>query len=230
MPAHLEKGSEKVNVEELIDRLVWLGHDSFRLDGPPVVYFDPWKLKATAIQGAERQADLVLVSHEHSDHCSPEDIKDISSPHTQVVCSHGAAEKLPQARVIHPGENITIQGIEVEAVRAYNINKWRSPGIPFHPKESDMVGYIVTVGGLRLYFAGDTDHIPEMADIDCDVALLPVSGHYVMTAAEAADAARTIQPQVVIPMHFGSGIGTEDDGHTFSGLYSGRVLVLERGG
>jgi L-ascorbate metabolism protein UlaG (beta-lactamase superfamily) len=93
-----------------------------------------------------------------------------------------------------------------------------------------MVGYIVTVGGLRLYFAGDTDHIPEMADIDCDVALLPVSGHYVMTAAEAADAARTIQPQVVIPMHFGSGIGTEDDGHTFSGLYSGRVVVLERGG
>jgi len=92
------------------------------------------------------------------------------------------------------------------------------------------VGYIVTVGGQRLYFAGDTDHIPEMADFKCDVALLPVSGKYVMTAREAAEAAHTLQPQVVVPMHFGSGIGTADDGQTFSKLYDGEVVLLEAGG
>jgi len=219
-----------MNVQELLGKLHWLGHDSFRLDGPPVIYFDPWKLRPTDIKGAGRAADLVLVSHEHSDHCSPEDIEAISGSDTAVLCSSGAAEKLPGGQIIRPGESVTVAGVEVEAVRAYNINKFRSPGIPFHPREADMVGYIVTIGGLRLYFAGDTDHIPEMADFDCDVALLPVSGKYVMTAAEAADAARTLQPQVVVPMHFGSGIGTTDDGQSFTKLYDGKVVLLETGG
>jgi len=79
---------------------------------------------------------------------------------------------------------------------------------------------------VRLYFAGDTDQIPEMADIDCDVALLPVSGIYVMTAEEAAAAARTIKPQVAVPMHYGAGIGTEGDGQRFTELYGGKVVIL----
>jgi len=219
-----------MNVQELLGKLHWLGHDSFRLDGPPVIYFDPWKLRPADIKGAGRAADLVLVSHEHSDHCSPEDIEAISGSATVLLCSSGAAEKLPGTQIIRPGESMAVAGVEVEAVRAYNINKFRSPGIPFHPREADMVGYIVTIGGLRLYFAGDTDHIPEMADFDCDVALLPVSGKYVMTAAEAADAARTLQPQVVVPMHFGSGIGTAVDGQSFTKLYDGEVVLLETGG
>ena len=123
---------------------------------------------------------------------------------------------------------MSVAGVEIEAVRAYNVNKFRSPGVPFHPREADMVGYVVTIGGVRLYFAGDTDHIPEMDEMACDVALLPVSGKYVMTAEEAAEAARTIQPQVVVPMHFGSGIGRAGDGRTFTGLYDGKVVVLER--
>jgi L-ascorbate metabolism protein UlaG (beta-lactamase superfamily) len=173
-------------------------------------------------------ADLVLVSHEHGDHCSPDDVAAVSGPETVVVGDKGAAEQLPGARAMSPGEKISVAGVEVEAVRAYNVNKFRSPGVPFHPRESNMVGYVVTIDGVRVYFAGDTDHIPEMADIECDVALLPVSGKYVMTAEEAADAARTIGPQVVVPMHFGSGIGTAGDGQTFTTLYDGRVVVLDR--
>jgi L-ascorbate metabolism protein UlaG (beta-lactamase superfamily) len=120
-----------------------------------------------------------------------------------------------------------VAGVEVEAVRAYNVNKFRSPGVPFHPRESDHVGYVVIVDGVRVYFAGDTDHIPEMADIACDVALLPVSGTYVMTVEEAAGAARTLNPQIVVPMHYGAGIGTADDGRRFSQLYEGQVVLLE---
>lgn len=211
-----------MEAKELVGKLHWLGHDSFRLEGPPVIYFDPWKLR-----GRQPVADLVLVSHEHHDHCSPEDVKKVSGPDTVVVAAAKAAEQLPGARVVRPGDRLTVAGVEIEAVRAYNVNKFRSPGVPFHPKEAEHVGFVVTVGGVRVYHTGDTDQIPEMADLACDVALLPVSGTYVMTVEEAAEAARTLQPQIVVPMHYGSGIGTADDGQRFTELYDGDVVLLD---
>ena len=211
-----------MNAEQLLAKLHWLGHDSFRLDGPPVIYFDPVELR-----GRQPEAGLVLVSHEHFDHCSPDDVKKISGPDTIVVASHSAADKLPGARAIRPGEQVTVAGVEVEAVRAYNVDKFRSPGVPFHPRGAGHVGFVVTIGGTRLYFAGDTDHIPEMADIECDVALLPVSGKYVMTAEEAAEAARTLNPQIAVPMHYGGSIGTPGDGGRFAQLYGGKVIILQ---
>ena len=210
-----------MDANELVSKLYWLGHDSFRLDGPPVIYFDPWKLKDSL-----PTADLVLVSHEHADHCSPEDVKKVSGPGTVVVASATAAEKLPGARIVRPGDRVTVSGVEIEAVRAYNVNKFRSPGVPFHPPEAEHVGFVVTLDGVRVYFAGDTDHIPEMADIACDVALLPVSGTYVMTVEESAEAARTLSPQIVVPMHYGAGIGTAGDGQRFTELYDGKVSLL----
>jgi len=211
-----------MNAKELVDRLVWLGHDSFRLEGPSVIYFDPWKLS-----GEPPVADLVLVSHEHHDHCSPEDVAKISGPDTVVVAAAKAAERLPGARAVRPGEHLTAAGVEVETVWAYNVNKFRSPGVPFHPREAEHVGFVVTVDGVRIYHTGDSDHISEMAEIDCDVALLPVSGTYVMTVEEAAEAARTLNPQIVVPMHYGSGIGTAGDGQRLAELYDGEVAILE---
>lgn len=213
-----------MDLEELIGKLHWLGHDSFRLDGPPVVYFDPWKL-----HGDARVADVVLVSHEHHDHCSPADVSKISGPDTKVLASTPAAARLPGARALEPGDRLSVAGIEVEAVPAYNIDKFRSPGVPFHPKAANHVGFVVTMTGVRLYFAGDTDHIPEMADISCNVALLPVSGTYVMTVEEAVLAARTLKPEIAIPMHYGAGIGTADDGHRFAQLYDGQTVLLQAG-
>ena len=212
-----------MNIQELVDRLYWLGHDSFRLAGPPAIYFDPVNLKGQPVP-----ADLVLVTHEHHDHCSPEDVAKISGPDTVVLAGGRAAERLPGSRAVKPGERLTVAGVEVETVRAYNVNKFRQPGVPFHPREADHVGFVVNVGGVRLYFAGDTDQIPEMSDITCDVALLPVSGTYTMTAEEAADAAKVLAPQIAVPMHYGSRIGQPDDGERFAELYGGETLIPEQ--
>jgi L-ascorbate metabolism protein UlaG (beta-lactamase superfamily) len=204
-----------MSTPNLLQNLHWLGHDSFRLDGPPVIYFDPWKLPH-----GSPVADLILVSHDHGDHCSPGDVKKLRGPKTVVIANPTAAAKLPGARVMRPGEKITVGDVTVEAVPAYNLTKFRSPGNPFHPHKAEHNGYIVTVGGERLYHAGDTDHIPEMSDFKCDVALLPVSGTYVMTAEEAAEAARSIKLSVAVPMHWGDKevVGTLADAERFKKL------------
>jgi len=208
----------------MLDRIHWLGHDSFRVDGPQTVYFDPYEL-----EGENPEADLILVSHDHGDHCSPEDIAQIQGSDTVIVTVASAADKLSgDVRVLEPGDTIQVRGIEVHAVPAYNVNKFRSPGEPFHPKEAGYVGFVVTLGGKRIYHAGDTDHIPEMADLEeIDFALLPVSGIYVMTAEEAAEAAGVINPDVAIPMHVGRGIGSKDAAQTFEEKAPVNVVILE---
>jgi L-ascorbate metabolism protein UlaG (beta-lactamase superfamily) len=208
---------------KVLENLRWLGHDSFLVERPQTIYFDPWRLS-----GDLPQADLVLVSHEHGDHCSPKDIEKVSGPGTVIITSQGAAPQLKgDVRVMRPGDKLSVRGVTVVAVPAYNVNKFRSPGNPFHPKDALHNGYVVTLEGERVYFAGDTDHIPEMADIACDVALLPISGTYVMTVEEAADAVRTIQPEVTVPMHYGAGVvGTAQDAERFRDLCTGEVCVF----
>jgi L-ascorbate metabolism protein UlaG (beta-lactamase superfamily) len=202
----------------LLENLHWLGHASFRLDGPPTIYFDPWNLK-----GQPPQADIILISHEHHDHCSPDDVRRISGAGTVTVASSGAAKELRgNVRTLRPGERTTVKGVEIEAVPAYNVGK------RYHPRRAQHVGFVVTVGGERLYFAGDTDYIPEMSNIRCDVALLPVGGTYTMDAEKAAQAAIDIRPKVAVPMHYGAGVvGTRADAERFRSLYDGEVIILE---
>jgi L-ascorbate metabolism protein UlaG (beta-lactamase superfamily) len=113
-----------------------------------------------------------------------------------------------------------VEGVEIEVVPSYNTNK------EFHPKGRNWVGYVFTVNGRRIYLAGDTDHIPEMKDIRCDIALLPVSGTYVMTAEEAVRAALDIKPVTAIPMHYGAIVGDESDAERFRGALEGKIDVV----
>lgn len=206
---------------KVLEHLHWLGHDSFRIDQPIVIYIDPWRLPP-----GSPSADLILVSHEHHDHCSPEDVERVRHNETTVIANPSAAAKLMQPiAILRAGESVQIGDVSVEAVPAYNIGK------RFHPKEAGHIGYVIVLAGERLYFAGDTDHIPEMKGLECDVALLPVSGTYVMTAEEAAGAVVDIRPKVAIPMHYGAGVaGTRQDAIRFRSLSTVPVMILEAPG
>jgi L-ascorbate metabolism protein UlaG (beta-lactamase superfamily) len=207
----------------------WLGHDGFLVEkGSLRIYLDPFKMNPAMATSAS----LVLISHEHFDHCSIEDLQKVVTPSTIVVCPHeclSALSKVKPGSIIpmHPGETRELAGVKVRAVPAYNLNKYRDPAtkIVFHPKQDEKNGYVVTIDGTSVYHAGDTDFIPEMKSISCDVALLPVSGTYVMTAQEAAEAAKALKPKVVIPMHYGTIVGKESDARRFAELLKGTVRV-----
>ena len=202
-------------VQNIIKKIHWLGHDGFRIDSDRIIYFDPYQIKSAV------PADIIFISHDHFDHCSEDDIKKIQKKDTVIVTDATTAKKLQGSiEVVKPGDTLTVDTIAVEVVPAYNTNK------TFHPKASGLLGFIVTVEGVRIYHAGDTDFIPEMNSIKADIALLPVSGTYVMTAEEAVQAALAIKPAVAIPMHFNAIVGSEKDAALFKEKLAGKIDVV----
>lgn len=200
--------------------LMWYGHDAFRIDGPPVIYIDPWRLPEDV-----PMADVILITHDHYDHCSAEDVEKILGSDTTIVTIPAAAQKLrtlnARVRQVRAGDRLSLGNLTVDVVPAYNVNK------RFHPRNAGHVGYVLTLQGVRIYHAGDTDAIPEMKDVRCDVALLPVSGTYVMDAREAAQVANDLHPRLVIPMHYGAIVGSVKDAERFARLTEVPVRILE---
>ncbi len=220
-------GASSVHVGSVYEigpvKISWLGHAAFRVSDSAVIYVDPYE-----IAGGKR-ADLILITHDHFDHCSPEDAAKVADPGTRILGPLSCLKKLrslPGEKIeVSPGREVEVIGVKVRAVPAYNVRPERKK---FHPKDKGYVGYIFELDGVKIYHAGDTDFIPEMEGMEVDVALLPVSGTYVMDAEEAARAAAAIRPKVVIPMHYGSIVGSERDARRFSELVdSCEVIVLE---
>ena len=200
--------------EDILSKIVWLGHDGFRIDASKTVYIDPYQIE----EGP--RADLILITHEHFDHCSPDDVAKIQQSGSVIVTEKDSAAKLSgDVRVVNVGEKLSVDDITVEAVAAYNTNK------DFHPKSKGWLGFIVEIDGVKVYHAGDTDYIPEMKGYNTDIALLPVSGTYVMTADEAVEAALAINPKVAIPMHYGAIVGGGQDAENFKTALEGKVEV-----
>jgi L-ascorbate metabolism protein UlaG (beta-lactamase superfamily) len=215
-------------------RIDWFGHDAFRIVADKrkreekIIYIDPYQLKE--IRRPEQDANIVLISHNHFDHLSINDLKAIINKNTSIVAAQECIEKLNhqdvyEVRGVKPGDRLTIQSIPIEIVPAYNTNK------DFHPKVDNKIGFVITVNDIRIYHAGDTDIIQEMQFVNPDIALVPVSGTYVMTAEEAAKATNElIKPKrFAIPMHYGAIVGSERDAHTFKKLVRVcETMILDR--
>lgn len=203
------------------ENITWLGHDCFKIIGAgKIIYVDPFQLKPP-----QEPADLILITHEHFDHCSPKDFQAVMKSTTMTAASAVCGPELLTGRllIVKPGERHTFEGISIETIPAYNINK------TFHPQGDARVGFIITVEGQRIYHAGDTDFIPEMKELkNIDIALVPVSGTYVMTAEEAADAVNAFKPKLAIPMHYGSIVGSVEDARRFKELAKVPVEILEQ--
>jgi L-ascorbate metabolism protein UlaG (beta-lactamase superfamily) len=196
--------------------VTWLGHAGFRFQTPEVVvYVDPYKVSHG------EKADLILLTHDHYDHCDPSSISSLRKEETVIVGPKNCKEKVHGLEEIKLGQDLERKGVHVKAIPAYNKEKH------FHPQGAGF-GYVFMIGSERIYHAGDTDSIPEMAGLGrINLALLPVGGTYTMNAREAAEAAEKIMPDLAIPMHWGDIVGTRKDAEEFQRLAGVKVRILE---
>lgn len=202
-------------IKDMAGKIHWLGHDTFRIDAEKTIYFDPYRISSGPT------ADVIMISHDHFDHCSPEDVAKIQGPGTVILTEKDSAKNLSgDVRVLKPGESLVVKGMEIEAVPSYNVDK------DFHPRRNGWLGFVIVVEGFRIYHAGDCDFMPEMKSLRADIAMLPVSGTYVMTADQAVKAALAIKPKCAIPMHYGAIVGEKEDALHFKKALAGKVDVL----
>ncbi len=203
--------------------LEWLGHATFKIVSDKIIYTDPFQIEDN------EPADVILITHSHYDHCSPDDIKKLIKDGTQVFITPDCQSKVSnfekiKMRVVEPNNRYEADRVKIETIPAYNI---KSERLKFHPKENDWVGYVITVNGKRIYLAGDTDFVPEMKNLkNIDIALLPIGGTYTMDAKEAAEAANAIKPKKVIPMHYNKIEGTEANPEDFKAEVSKEIEVI----
>ncbi|MDP8233300.1 MAG: MBL fold metallo-hydrolase [Candidatus Saelkia tenebricola] len=186
----------------MLDAIDWLGHASFRIeyDGK-VIYIDPWE-----ISDLSKSADIIFITHSHFDHFSPSDLLKITTQKTHLIAPDGCLgiPEVAQLIIVRPGDEKDVLGVKFKSVEAYNING------QFHPRSNAWVGYVIELGETTLYHSGDTDLIPEMDNLNVDIALLPITPPYTMSAQEAAEAAKRINAKVVIPMHYGKTTDSKD--------------------
>lgn len=185
--------------------ITWLGHASFSITGTQKIYVDPWK-----IEGEPGDGDLVLISHSHYDHCSQEDIHKVSAPGCTILAAQSVVQETGLGEALLPGGTWSCKTVSITGIPAYNMRA------PYHSRKKQWLGFVIALDGRTIYYAGDTDLIPEMQELPpLDAALLPIGGTYTMDAAQAAEAAAAIQPKLVIPYHWGDIIGSLTDAKAF---------------
>ena len=185
------------------------------------IYIDPFEMEESP-----KDAAYIFITHDHYDHFSPDDIAKVAGSNTILIVPEnmeGKAGKVSNLvgsiKTVKPGETYEVNGLKFETVPSYNIMK------PFHPKSAGWVGYIIEIGGKRIYIAGDMDAIKEAKDVKCDIAMIPIGGFYTMDAKKAAELINEIKPETAIPVHYGSIVGKPADGEAFAGLVDSSIKV-----
>ena len=196
-----------------------LTHSSIKITGEATIYVDPFQ-----IVDEENDADIILITHDHFDHFSPEDISKVIKGDTILVVPkkmEKQASSIPCGEIItvEPGEQKQVGKIMIETIPAYN------PLKPFHPKGAGWVGYLIETGGVKIYVAGDTDITKENKEVVCDVAMVPIGGTYTMDAKKAAELVNIIRPKVAIPTHYGSVAGSKSEEEVFHANVNADISV-----
>ena len=195
----------------MLEDIEVLYHSCIRMNKEKMIYIDPYHIEKNY-----NDADMIFITHDHYDHYSEEDIDKVRKNNTIFIVPENLLNKLIKKGIndeniitLDPGDAENIDGIKVEAIHSYNIDK------PFHPKENNWLGYIIEIDGVRYYIAGDTDITEENKNIKCDVAFVPVGGTYTMNFSEAAQLINIIKPKIAVPIHYGSVVGTKQDATDF---------------
>ena len=203
----------------MLEKIEVISHSAIKIKVLYIIYIDPFR-----IEKKYKDADYIFITHDHYDHYSEDDIMKITNANTKIIIPIDLYDKVSKIgfikeniTMVEPNKKYKINEIEFETIPAYNVNK------SFHLKENNWIGYIITVNDIKYYIAGDTDITEENKKIKCDIAFLPIGGVYTMNYEEAASLANLIKPKIVIPIHYGSIIGSKEDAINFSKLIQSNI-------
>lgn len=208
----------------MIENITVNEQSSIRIAADKVIYFDPFH-----ISDEPHDADIIFITHEHYDHFSPDDISKAAKSDTIFAAPESMAEALKKAAIpnekitlLKPGDSASICGIATEAVPAYNNIK------PFHPKKNGWLGYVVTVGGTRIYVCGDTDDTADARAVKCDIVCVPIGGTFTMNAKKAAELVNAVSPKIAVPIHYGTIVGKTSDADEFERYVDDSVMIVKK--
>lgn len=200
----------------MLERIQWLGHGSFVIEGPPTIYINPWRLGQRS-----ETADIILISHAHYVHFSPADIAKISHPSTRIIGPAAVAREIDTTEVLRPWQTICIGRLSVRGIPAF-----AGGSIDTTPRP-DGLGFMISLNYFDIYYAGDTQYIPEMGRLRPDIAILPVDGQGTMTAEDAAQAVALMRPKYAIPFNWNAATRGEAAAFQRAAESSAQVVVMQ---
>ncbi|MBR4830169.1 MAG: MBL fold metallo-hydrolase [Bacilli bacterium] len=206
-----------------LDNIIVNTQSSIKINLSKIIYFDPYK-----IDKEYNDADIIFITHNHYDHMDEESIMKVKNDNTIIVAPKSMEDVIKKIDFkeyifLEPFENKELDGISINTIPAYNIDK------PFHPRSNNWLGYIINIDNVTYYVAGDTDATPEIEDVKCDIAFIPIGGHFTMDVNEATELIKKMNTKIVIPIHYGSIIGNITDGKDLTNNLSDyNIDVIEK--